>query len=137
MLRDAIRKYLADSERRKQHKHSKNVVPHGKQSVKELVSQGQGASNIEASKLRIPSFDSVARKYGVDYAIRREGDKHLIFFKARDADAINAAFQEYSKKEIRRDKAKESVLAKLERFAQLVKDKPRETEKSKDKELSL
>lgn len=132
-----MRKYLADHERKKQHTQSNDVIRHGKQSVKELVSQGQGASNIEASQLRVPAFDSVARKYGVDYAIRREGDKHLIFFKARDADAINAAFKEYSRKEIRRDKTKESVLAKLERFAQLVKDKPRETEKSKDKELSL
>jgi len=55
------------------------------------VGQGTGVSNIEISDKNIKSFESVARKYGVDYALKKDasGDtpKWLVFFKGRDDDA--------------------------------------------------
>ena len=46
----------------------------------------------------------MARKYGVDYAVKKvKGDapRFLIFFKARDADALNAALSEYTDQKMR------------------------------------
>jgi hypothetical protein len=63
----------------------------------------------------IKSFDRVARKYGVDYAVKKDRSvsppKYLVFFKARDADALTAAFMEYSAKAIKREAERPSVLA--------------------------
>ena len=44
----------------------------GKQSVKDLIKQGQGVTNIDISKTDLKGFERVARKYGIDYAIRKE-----------------------------------------------------------------
>lgn len=90
MLKWAIREYR---------KHA-NEPARGKQSVKELIRQDAGVQNIEITDKNIKSFEKVARKYGVDFAVKKvpsEG-KYLVFFKARDADALNAAFAEYTAK---------------------------------------
>jgi hypothetical protein len=44
----------------------------------------------------------------------------MVFFKAKDADALTAAFKEYSKS-ILRQKSKPSMLTKLAKFKQLAK----------------
>lgn len=117
-------------------------IKHGKQSVKELLEKDAGASSIEASKLRIGSFDRVARKYGVDYAVYREKtpgdkDKFYIFFKGRDADAISAAFKEYSANQIRKETNRQSVVAHLHKVAEQIRNTIRNPVKNKDKGLEL
>lgn len=61
----------------------------------------------------------------MDYAIRKDRTatppKYLIFFKGRDSDAINAAFQEYLGQKVRRA-SRPSVLEKLERFKGLARN---------------
>ena len=83
----------------------------GKQTVKQLVEQGQGVSNIELQDKSSKEFERIARKYGVDYAVKQEKGaeppKFLIFFKARDADALTAAFKEYTQKQIRKQERRE------------------------------
>lgn len=110
-------------------------VKDAKQSVKKLIGQGQGVSNIEITDSNIKSFERVARKYGIDYALRKDTTgtipKYLVFFKARDADALTAAFKEYSGKSIKREK-KPSVLAKLKKFRELRQSNPK---REKKKEL--
>lgn len=95
------------------------VIPHGKQTVKQLVGQNQGVANIEITDSNIKDFERVARKYGVDFALKkdRSGDipKYLVFFKARDGDALTAAFKEYTAKTERR-KERPSVLQTLRRL---------------------
>ena len=58
--------------------------PHGKQTVKELIGQNAGVSNIEITDKNIKSFEQVARKYGVDYALKKdttgEKPKYLVFW---------------------------------------------------------
>ena len=85
--------------------HRAKQTPHGKQSVKKLMAHGASASSIELSgdtKL----FDRVARKWNVDYAFYQVApDKHLLFFKAGQADAITACFSEYSKRLLKRTKS--------------------------------
>ena len=96
VLRAAIARYLAHRKEKKITKaRTGPVVPHGKQTVKELVGQNTGVSNMEITDSNIKSFDRVARKYGVDYAVKKDRSvsppKYLVFFKARDADALTAA----------------------------------------------
>ena len=76
--------------------HRKAQTPHGKQSVRKLMGHGGDTNAIEVDTPKL--FDKVARKWGVDYAIRRVGDeKYLLLFKARQADAITGCFAEYSR----------------------------------------
>lgn len=136
LLKAAIGKYMAHRKEVKQQKNRDGpVVPHGKQSVKQLVGQGQGVSNIELTDPSIRDFERIARKYGVDYAVKRDRTsdppKFLIFFKGRDNDAITAAFQEYAGKKVRKA-SRPSVLQKLAAFKDMVRDS---TEKVKKKVL--
>ena len=43
----------------------------------------------------IKAFESTAKKYGIDFALKKGSiDRHyLVFFKGRDADVLTAAFQ--------------------------------------------
>lgn len=137
MLKDAISKYLAHRKEQKLQKtRDSPVKPCGKQTVKELVGQNQGVSNIEINDPDIKSFEKIARKYGVDYAIKKDRStsppKYLVFFKARDADALTAAFTEYSSKKVKQQE-RPSVLKKLAHFKEMVKNAV--VDRSKKKEL--
>ena len=133
VLKSAISKYLAY---RKEKKREGPVKPRGKQSVKQLVGQNQGVSNIEITDKNIKDFERIARKYGVDFALKKDktGDipKYLVFFKARDADALTAAFKEYTAKTDRK-KERPSVLKKLRKFKVVAADI--DTPKVRKKEL--
>ena len=97
--------------------------PSGKQTVKELLGQGQGVTNLDIAQTDLKGFERVARKYGIDYAIRKDASvdppKYLVFFKAKDADAMEAAFKEYSQKALRKEE-RPSVLDQLRKFKELV-----------------
>ena len=137
VLKSALNKYLQHKKEKKQEKaRAGPVKPQGKQTVKELVGQNQGVSNIEVSEANIKSFDRIARKYGVDYAIKKDKSgeipKYLVFFKARDADALTAAFSEFTAKTVKRE-ARTSVLTRLNEFKELLKNTVRA--KTRKKEL--
>ena len=121
MFKAAVSQYLAH---RRAAKGSK-VVPHGKQTVKQLIGQNQGVSNFELTDPSIKDLERVARKYGVDYAIKRDNTsdppRFLIFFKSRDADALTAAMQEYAGRKVKKAQ-RPSVLQKLAQFKDMVKD---------------
>lgn len=117
-----------------------NETPTGKQSVKELIGQGQGVSNIDIAKTDLKGFESVARKYGIDYAIRKDASvqppKYLVFFKAKDADALTAAFNEYSAKALQKS-TRPSVLKQLRALAAKVAELPgRVVNRDKQREQS-
>ena len=109
---------------------NKNLSSHqktGKQNIKQLIGQNAGVSNIELTNSNIKSFDRTARKYGIDYAVKKDRlstpPKYLVFFKSRDADAMTAAFTEFSKRTLRKAKQKQSVKKTLEAFKKLIKEK--------------
>ena len=133
VLKAAICKYLAY---RKEKKREGPVKPCGKQSVKQLVGQNQGVSNIEITDKNIKDFERVARKYGIDFALKKdktgEIPKYLVFFKARDGDALTSAFKEYTVKTDRK-KERQSVLKKLRKFKDITADL--DTPKVRKKEL--
>ena len=116
------------------------VTPKGKQSVQELVGQNQGVQNIEISDKNIRDFDRVARKYGIDYAVKKDTTetvpKYLVFFKARDGDALNAAFREYSAVAAKKQ-SRPSVIAKLRAINPLALGHKKDKVKHKDKGLDL
>ena len=97
-MKSAISHFLSYSKHKVQE--HKNVVPHGKQSVKQLIGQNEGVMNEPiGDDADMRTFNRIARKYGVDYAVKKvekDGVKqYMIFFKARDKDAITTAMTEY------------------------------------------
>ncbi|WIV13779.1 PcfB family protein [Proteiniborus sp. MB09-C3] len=82
----------------------KQATPHGKQTLKQLVKQNAGVSNIEITDGNIKAFESTAKKYGIDFALKKDNSEtpphYLVFFKGRDADALTAAFKEFSAKKL-------------------------------------
>ena len=137
VLKQAISKYLAHCKEKKAEKAREGPVkPCGKQSVKQLVGQDQGVANIEITDKNIKDFERIARKYGVDFALKKdktgEIPKYLVFFKARDGDALTQAFKEYTAKTDRK-KERPSVLKKLRRFKEAAVDI--DTPKVRKKEL--
>ena len=138
VLKDAITKYMAHQKEKKlQKSRDSPVKPCGKQTVKELIGQNQGVSNIEVNDPDIRKFERIARKYGVDYAVKKDRSTHppkyLIFFKARDADALTAAFSEYTAKKLRKQE-RPSVLKQLAKFKELVKGVMPERNRKKELE---
>ena len=114
MLKAAVAKFMAYRRNRKSAK--VHVHPKGKQTVKQLTRQGQGVNTMEIADENLRQFERIARKYGVDYAVRRDRDavppRFLLFFKGRDADAITAVFKEFMMAKERKSE-RPSVLQKL------------------------
>jgi hypothetical protein len=121
LLQSVLRKVLAEIRK----KRDNPKIHRGRQSVKKLVRQGAGVSNVEITDGNIKSFERVAKKYGVDYALKKDGTvsppRWLVFFKGRDADALTAAFREFTAKTVR-NREKPSVLEQLGKFKDLVKN---------------
>ena len=99
----------------------------GKQSVRMLLRQNRGVSSVEIDKTNIRGFERYAKKYGIDYAIRKDNSemppRYLVFFKAPDAEAFHSAFKEYSASLLNKDK-RPSVLAKLHELVQAAAELP-------------
>lgn len=136
VLQAALRKVLEEMKRRRMMKPN---TKQGKQSVKELIGQNAGVSNIEVAAENIKSFERVARKYGVDFALKKDTTtlvpRYLVFFKARDADALTAAFTEFTAK-VMRPKDKPSLKAQLQKFKDLVKSNFVERTRRKEREIA-
>lgn len=139
VLKKLLKMYL---ESQKQ-KHSQ--PRQGKQTVKELVGQNAGVSNIEITEGNIKSFERTAKKYKVDFAIKKDKTtappKYLVFFKGRDADVLTQAFKEFVRANEKKHGGKRvSVKEKLAEFKKILsKDKNRERarEHRKDRGQSL
>lgn len=100
---------------------NKRQMPHGKQTLKQLMKQNAGVSNIEITGENIKAFESTAKKYHIDFALKKDTTetppRYLVFFKGRDADVLTAAFQEFSAKKLTQDK-KPSIRKLLSDFRQ-------------------
>ncbi len=135
-LKKAIQMYL-------KYQKGKTQNNHGKISVKKLVGQNAGVSSIEVTDNNIKQFEKVAKKYSVDFSIKKDKTvdppKYMVFFKGRDADVISQAFKEFVKVN-EKVKQRESVKQKLQKLVKVVaqnKNKERSREKDKDRGQSL
>ena len=114
-----------------QMKKQKDKTPQGKQTLKQLMKQNAGVSNIEITDSNIKAFESTAKKYNIDFSLKKvkgEQTRYLVFFKGRDADVMTAAFQEFSAKKLNRDK-KPSIRKALA----AAKDKAKQLNAARDK----
>ncbi len=136
VLKSAVRAYLSAQ------KNKSPKVYKGKQSVKHLIQKGEKLTNIEVTDQNIKSFNKTARKYAIDYSLKKDGSekppRYFIFFKAKDAEVMNAAFKDFLGKELKK-KEKPSIKAKLKTLGEQVKQKAQERtrEKNKTREAEL
>lgn len=138
VLEKALQKFL-EAQKNKSPK-----LHRGKQTLKQLAGQNAGLANIEISDRNIKAFTHVAKKYHVDFALKKdttaEQPRYLVFFKSRDADAITAAFQEFASRKMGRDE-KPSVRERLaqarEQAARKVEHRTLDREKARVKERGV
>jgi hypothetical protein len=113
----------------------------GKQTVKQLTRQGVGVSSIEITDKNIKAFEGIARKYGVDFALKKDvGEtppRWLVFFKGRDTDVLTAAFKEFSAKQLSKSAEKPSVLKALSNLLEQVKNQVVDRTKNMNKGREL
>ena len=138
LLKAAILKYLASRKEKKLAKaRAAPEKPTGKQTVKQLIGQNQGVSTVESNDPDIKAFDRIARKYGVDYAVKKiktiDKPKYVIFFKARDSDALKQALTEYADRVTTQKERKPSVLQKLRDYVAVVQSKVLERSNDRQK----
>ena len=136
VLKSAMKMYL-------NHHKQKAQKTHGKTSVKKLVGEGVGVSSIEVTDNNIKSFERTARKYHVDFAVKKdkttEPPKYLVFFKGRDADVMTQAFREFVYGNEKK-KGRVSIREKLKHFKDTLsqdKNRERSRDKKKDRGQSL
>ena len=118
---------------------NKRQMPHGKQTLKQLMKQNAGVSNIEITKDNIKAFESTAKKYNIDFSLKKvkgEQTRYLVFFKGRDADVMTAAFKEFSAKKLSREQ-KPSIRKALAAFRDKAKQLNANREKVKKKERGI
>lgn len=138
VLEKALQKFLAAQ------KNKSPKMYRGKQTLKQLAGQNAGLANIEISDKNIKAFTHVAKKYHVDFALKKdttaEHPRYLVFFKSRNADAITAAFQEFASRKMGRDEKpaiRERLAQAREQAAQKVEHRTLDREKVKVKERGV
>ena len=113
----------------------KPVQHHGKQTLKQLMKQNAGVSSIEITDENIKAFEGTAKKYGIDFALKKDATesppRYLVFFKGRDADVLTAAFREFSAKKLTQEH-KPSVRKVLAAFREAARQQNAERVKVKN-----
>ena len=134
VLQKAVRKLLAAK------KNKSHELHRGKQTMKQLMRHNTGVSNIEVTKDNIKAFESTAKKYGIDFAVKKDisvsPPRYLVFFKGRDADVLTAAFKEFSARNLAKEK-KSSIRKLLKTMKEKVQQKTRQREKVKTRERGV
>lgn len=125
ILKKALVSVIKELERATKKQKGKNTPTHGKQTLKELTSQRDKLANIQITNKNIGSFDRVARKYAIDYALKKDKSVsppvYYVFFKAKDVDVMAKAFKEYTNRAAKK-MARPSVCQKLAKAMKVVKD---------------
>ena len=97
----------------------------GRQSVRDLT-RGGAVSNIEITDANILAFNPVARKYGINYALQKDDSvnppRWLVYFRARDVDAMTSAFKEFTERGLRGKHMKPSVRDKMRDLSEQLRD---------------
>jgi len=136
VLQAAIKQVLAKM------KAQRGKQPRGKQTLKQLMKQNTGISNIEITDSNIKDFTATAKKYGIDFALKKDvtetPPRYLVFFKGRDADVLTAAFKEFSAKKLTKEQKPsiKKLLATMKEKA-AARNAQREKVNKKDRGLIL
>lgn len=96
ILREAIKDFMKIEHKVKDKAHT------GKQSLKSLQKSGTALTSVEINKDNIGDFEKVAKKYKIDFSLMKQENTeppvYYVFFKAKDAEVLDAAFNEYAQK---------------------------------------
>lgn len=123
-------------------KAQRGKMPREKQTLKQLMRQNTGISNIEITDSNIKDFTATAKKYGIDFALKKDATetppRYLVFFKGRDADVLTAAFKEFSAKKLTKEQKPsiKKLLATMKEKA-AARNAQREKVNKKDRRLTL
>jgi hypothetical protein len=103
---------------------SRDAPKIGEQNIKRLARNGGGTDSIEVMG-RIHSFERIARKYQVSYHVEREKGsdppKYTVYFNSKQNGALSAAFKEYTALMMGKEKDRPSLIARLNKFKEIVK----------------
>ena len=112
----------------------------GKVKVKDLAAQNGVMTNIEITDRNIRCFERYARRYGINYAVKKDRSKdppvYLVFFKGRDQDAIHAAFRDFSTAQIRKAN-KNTIRNRLQKYRAVVSQNKKRKIRQKVQDQSL
>ena len=135
VLQAALKKYL---EARKK---GKAKLPHGQQSLRKLKRDGSALSNIEITEANIGLFKPCAKKYDLDFSLRKDSTTHppryIVIFKSKQADNLEQAFKEFTAKKLQREERpsiRKDIAASKEKAA--ARNADRAKEKFKERGLS-
>lgn len=89
LLKKVLAAYLRHQKQKSvEKKAQKNQPKQGKVTVKELAKQNAGMVNIEITNKNIKSFERYARKYGINYALKKDKSKDPPVYLAFSRDVI-------------------------------------------------
>ena len=99
VLQAAMKKFLAARQSAKSNPHQ------GRQSLRQLKKDGSALSNIEITDSNIGLFRPCAKKYGIDFTLRKDRSTHppryIVIFKSKQADNLEQAFKEFTAKKLK------------------------------------
>lgn len=134
VLQAAARKFLETQNK------GKTKLHHGQQSLKQLKKHGAALSNIEITEANIGAFKPCAKKYGVDFALRKDKTTqpphYVVIFKSKDADNLEQAFREFTAKTLSKEQ-RPSIRKVLSAMKQKTAEQTKQRAKEKVRERGL
>lgn len=99
VLQAAARKFLETQNK------GKTKLHHGQQSLKQLKKHGAALSNIEITDANIGLLKPCAKKYDIDFTLRKDRTTHppryIVIFKSKQVDNLEQAFKEFTAKKLK------------------------------------
>ena len=123
-------------------KNRKPKIVRGKQSLKKLIHGNENASvtNIDINDKNIKAFEKTARKYGIDYSLKKDKStdppQYTIYFRAKDSEIMTKAFKDFLNSHSEKKEKKPSILKRLNNLVK-IRNKERKREKTKTREAEL
>ena len=138
----AFRWYLMHRGQKRLRKQMQHPFKEGKQSVDDLLKAGVSTDKIELPDGSAKDFCKTAKKFGVDYAIRKDTTqdppRYIVFFKAKDTEVLDQVVKEYGAKMNEKQKkqsVREDLKAEKQKARAEAKEKAKEKTKSKAKKV--
>ena len=134
VLQAAIRKYLSARQK------GTGKAHHGQQSLRQLKKDGSALSNIEITDANIGLFKPCAKKYDIDFTLRKDRTTHppryIVIFKSKQADNLEQAFKEFTAKKLQQQE-RPSIRKTLAVLKEKAEARSRQQAKEKNKERGM
>jgi len=141
-LKKLIAMYLGSQNQKKLNKKGSNKIKGlGKTSLEKLSKKYDGLKNIEINESNIKDFEKVAKKYKLEYALKKDDTSspatYFVFFKGKDLDVIDFAFREYLKNDlVKKNENRPSLRFMLKDMVEKAKSQSKNKVRNMDKEQS-